>query len=169
MSDMDGIETAEQVRSKHPDIKIVVFSMFRDKAQIMDMIQLGVSGFLSKNAEPEEMIATIREVESKGAYFNNTVTGLIIKDLKDKSRTPVNVTTEFSEKELQVLKFICKEYKTEDIAKELNLSTRTIEGYRKRLLEKSGSKNVAGLVVYTMKNSLVDLGGSKGNRDVLPY
>jgi DNA-binding NarL/FixJ family response regulator len=156
MSDDEGIETVEQVKSKYPDIKIIVLSLFKDKAFIMDMIQLGVSGFLSKNAEPEEMLQTMREVKTNGVYYDKTVTGFIIDNLQDKSRAS-NTTPRFSDKELRILSYICKEYKTEEIAAELNLSVRTIEGYRQKLLEKSGSKNVAGLVVYTMKNSLIDL------------
>jgi len=153
MPEMDGMEATQKIREKFPDMKIIILTMQDDEQIILHMIQQGVNGYLMKNADPDELEKAIKKVIQKDLYFPEDISKLVIGSLNKKRKTPI--ITELTKREIKVLELVCKEYTATEIAEELNLSPRTVEGYRTKLLEKTGAKNLAGLVVFALKNEIV--------------
>lgn len=155
---MDGMETTKEVRKKHPGIKILVVTMYEDDKFIIHMMENGAHGYLLKNAEPEEIKRSIHAVFENGYYFNDLVNKALLKKLvlKNNLKPSFNTNVELTEREMQVLKLICEEKTAVEIGKEIFLSPRSVEGIRQRLIEKIGVRNTAGLVMFAIKNGLVD-------------
>jgi len=155
MPEMDGMEAAQKIREKYSDLKIIILTMQDDAQIILHMVQLGVNGYLMKNAEPDELEKALKDVIQKDMYFPEGISKLVYGSL-NKKKSILRVD-DLTDREIKVLKLICKEYTANEIADELNLSPRTIEGYRTKLLDKTGAKNLAGLVVFAFKNELVEI------------
>lgn len=155
---MDGMEATKEVRKKYPDIKILVVTMYEDDKFIIHMMENGANGYLLKNAEPDEIIKSIYTVHENGYYFNDLVNKALLKKLvlKNNLKPSFNQNIELSERELEVLKLICEEKTAAEIAKEIFLSPRSVEGIRQRLIEKIGVRNTAGLVMFAVKHNMVD-------------
>ncbi|WP_046757246.1 response regulator transcription factor [Kordia jejudonensis] len=155
---MDGYETAKIVLEKYPDMKIIVLTMHEEERHIIKMIELGVNGYLMKNASPEEVIDSIRCVMEYDYYFNNKITNIMRKVMMYKGkRTTNHITFDLSERETEILALICKEYTAKEIGEKLFISYRTVEGHRKKLLAKLNVRNTAGLVVLAIKNEIVKI------------
>ena len=153
---MDGVETMKRMRTDHPEVKVLVLSMHSEEKFIVHMMELGANGYLLKTAEAAEVETAIRSVAESGYYFSDMVSQVMLQGLvkKDKVRPYFNVVDPLSERELEVLKLICAEKTTPEIAEQLFLSPRTVEGHRNNILLKTGARNVAGLVVFAMTNGI---------------
>lgn len=158
MPEMDGIETAIEIRKQNNDVKIIVISMLDDEKYVIHLMEIGANGYLLKNAEPEEIKTAILTSYENGYYFNDFVNKALLKKLVHKTQLkPVfNKNIELTGRELEVLKLICQEQTANEISKLIFLSPRTVEGIRTKLLEKIGVKNTAGLVMYAVKNRIVE-------------
>lgn len=153
---LNGVEATKLVTQQFPDIKIIALTSYNTKSFIANMIEIGAASFLVKNASPMEMIFTINEVISNGFYYNENV----IKVLKEVNTTSTRKFTSFEKEELtarerEVLELICNQNNTSEIAERLYISPRTVEVHRNSLLIKTGSQNIAGLVVYAIQNKIV--------------
>lgn len=157
MPEMDGVETQKKLKELYPQIKVVMLTMEDDEQFILYLINEGVNGYLLKNADPDEMENVIRKVMLHGFCFSDEISKLIINNLVHSKNREFKLEIEFTDRELEVLQLICKEKNGPEIADALNLSVRTIEGYRQKLLEKTKTKNMAGLVIYAIKNRLVTI------------
>lgn len=157
---MGGIEVAEIIRREFPSILIIVISSHFSKAFIINMIEIGASAYLGKNTNPDEVVETIRMVCNKGFYYNTAVMEVIRENIMAPSQTKVSRTSiaEITNREKEVLELICKECTAQEIADQLFISVRTVDGHRNNLLSKLGCRNTAGLVVYALQNRLVHLG-----------
>jgi len=155
---LDGIETTKLLHEQYPDSKVVILTTHYSKAFILNMIELGASAYLAKDAEPEQVIETVRGVAENGFYYDSYVMEVIRENMvagypnKSVAFGPVKLTN----REMEILQLVCQEKTTNEMAEELFLSPRTIEGHRNNLLEKTGAKNTAGLVIYAVKNKIVD-------------
>ena len=159
MPEMDGMEATKQLREKHPDTPILVLSMHGEEDFIIHLMELGAHGFILKTAQPERIEEAIRSIDESGYYFTDLVSKIMLKGLvKRKKVTPTfNKKKEaISQREKEVLVLICKERTTSEIADELFLSPRTVEGHRNNLMQKIGARNLAGLVVYAIKHGHYD-------------
>ncbi len=158
MPEMDGIEATKHIHFKYPEIKIIVLSMFSDDKFILHLIESGASGYLLKNAEPDEVEDAIYAVLDNGFYFNEFVSKAMLTGLINRNKIKPNFNTDINltDRETEVLRMICEELTNVEIAKKLYLSARTIEGYRNSLLSKIGAKNTVGLVMYAVKSGLVE-------------
>jgi len=154
---MDGVEAHKKIRKLYPEIKVIILTMEDDEQYILHLISEGVNGYLLKNADPDEMEKAILKVVENGYYFSENISTLVVKGMVKKDITEALPNLDFNERELQILELICKEFTAAEIAEKLNLSVRTVEGYRQKLIEKSGAKNVAGLVIFAVKNNLFPL------------
>lgn len=163
MPEMDGIKTNRMVKALYPEIKIIILTMQDDEQFILHMVNEGVNGYLMKNAEPDELEKAIINVMTKDFYFPEEISKIIYKNWAKKEKKTSSSRWGFTPREMETLELICKEYTAQEIATELNLSVRTVEGYRSSLLDKSGSKNIAGLVVYAITNNLVYLHEKRGS------
>lgn len=155
---MDGMEATREVRKKYPSIKVLVVSMYEDDKFIIHLMENGANGYLLKNTEPDEIRRSIYSVHENGYYFNDLVNKALLKKLvlKNNLKPSFNQNVELTEREQEVLKLICEEKTAAEIAKEIFLSPRSVEGIRQRLIEKVGVRNSAGLVMFAVKNGLVD-------------
>ncbi len=155
---MDGMEATKAVRKQYPAIKVLVVTMYDDDKFIIHLMENGANGYLLKNTEPDEIIKSIYAVYENGYYFNDVVNKALLKKLvlKNNLKPSFNQNVELTERELEVLKLICEEKTAAEIAKQIFLSPRSVEGIRQRLIEKIGVRNTAGLVMFAVKNSMVD-------------
>lgn len=154
----DGIETTKQLSKQYPHIHVIVLSMFEDERFVYHLMENGAHGYLLKNAEPMEIRKAIMDVHEKGYYLNNFVNRILLKRSHAKQKTPPSLSQEIalSPKEQEVLKLICMEFTAQEIALKMEISPRTVEAIKDRLMERFGSKNTAGLVFFAVKNNLVD-------------
>ena len=159
MPEMDGIQTTAQVKQRYPGVKVLALSMFNEDKYIVDMMKAGASGYLLKNAEPEEIIEAISTVYHKDYYFNEHLSVTLIKQLAGNSPTGNSAMSlaDFNEREIEVLRLVCQECSNQEIADKIFLSVRTVEGYRARLFEKTRSKNLVGLVIFAVKTGIISV------------
>ncbi|WP_121354236.1 response regulator transcription factor [Flavisolibacter nicotianae] len=158
MPQKDGIETTKIVSKQFPNIFVLVLSMYEDERFVSHLMENGANGYLLKNAEPQEIRKAIMDVFEKGYYLNNFVNRILIKKAHAKQKTIPSLNSEItiSDKEREVLRFICMEFTAQEIAQKMDISPRTVEAIKDRLMERFGSKNTAGLVFFAVKNNLVD-------------
>ncbi|RYZ54898.1 MAG: response regulator transcription factor [Chitinophagaceae bacterium] len=154
---MDGMEATKEVRKRFVAMKVLVVTMYEDDKFIIHMMEIGANGYLLKNADSGEIIKSIYSVHETGYYFNDLVNKALLKKLllKGNVKPSFNQNIELTERELEVLKLICEEKTAAEIGKELFISVRTVEGHRTKLIEKVGVRNTAGLVMFALKNGIV--------------
>lgn len=157
MPKMNGIEAAKVIRERFSDLKIIVLSTHFSRAFIINMIELGAAAYLPKNSEPEEVAETIIAVNAKGFHYNNEVMAVIRENMTSKNKPKTPFFYELTSREKEILQLICEEYSSPEIAKQLFISPRTVDGHRNNLLSKLGCKNVAGLVVFALQQEIVRL------------
>jgi DNA-binding NarL/FixJ family response regulator len=153
---MDGIEATEIANRTFPDIKIIALSMFGEEEYYYKMINAGVKGFLLKNSEINEVIEAIKQVNIGNSYFSQELLYSVIKNFKP-HKEHLDDTTALSKRELQVLEEICKGLSNQEIADNLFISKRTVDKHRANLLSKTNSKNTANLIMYAIKNKLINI------------
>jgi DNA-binding NarL/FixJ family response regulator len=158
MPGKDGIEATKILSKQYPNIHVIVLSMYEDDRFVSHMMENGASGYLLKNAEPQEIRRAIMDVHEKGYYLNNFVNRILLKKSHAKQKTIPSLNSEITltDREKDVLKFICMEFTAQEIAQKMEISARTVEAIKDRLMERFGSKNTAGLVFFAVKNNLVD-------------
>jgi DNA-binding NarL/FixJ family response regulator len=158
MPHKDGIETTKVLSKQYPHIHVIVLSMYEDDRFVSHMMENGANGYLLKNAEPQEIRRAIMDVHEKGYYLNNFVNRILLKKSHSKQKVIPSLNNEItlSDKERDVLKYICMEFTAQEIAQKMEISPRTVEAIKDRLMERFGSKNTAGLVFFAVKNNLVD-------------
>ncbi|MDB5205971.1 MAG: response regulator transcription factor [Flavisolibacter sp.] len=158
MPGKDGIETTKIVSKQYPNIYVLVLSMHEDERFVSHLMENGANGYLLKNAEPQEIKRAIMDVYEKGYYLNNFVNRILIKKAHAKQKTLPSLNNDItvSDKEKEVLQYICMEFTAQEIAQKMEISPRTVEAIKDRLMERFGTKNTAGLVFFAVKNNLVD-------------
>jgi DNA-binding NarL/FixJ family response regulator len=159
MPEMDGMQTTAFVSQNFKQVKVLALSMHNEDKYIVDMMRAGASGYLLKNAEPEEIIEAIMTVHNKGFYFNEHLSVTLIKQLVGPGHADSisQQNVELNDREIEVLKLVCQECSNQEIADKIFLSVRTVEGYRARLFEKTGSKNLVGLVIFAIKRGIISV------------
>jgi len=159
MPDMDGIKATREIREKFPNTKVLALSMSNDELHIRQMIQAGASGYIMKSAGRSELKEAIMNIIEGKHYFSDEATHSIMMDLvkgkgKSASSNPVHIT----DRELEILELIVKEYTNQEIAEKLFISSRTVDAHRRNLLQKTGARNTAGLVKYAFQHNIISPG-----------
>ena len=153
MKPMDGFELTENLKDKYPALKVIILSSHYKSNVLGHMIKLGISAFIPKNANKELLITAIESVNNSGVYFTQTDKEMLKQYMNSNSKkVTLSDKGKLSNREISIIKLICLERTNQEIADELFLSKRTVEGHRRRILEKVGAKNTAGLVVYAIAN-----------------
>lgn len=157
MPGMEGIEATRLIKEEFPDIKVLALTMLHEEEHIRRMIEAGASGYILKSSGTEEMRKAIETVLKGENYFSEDAKQSVMQDLvgsggKKRSGDPTDLT----DRELEVLELICREYTNPEIAEELYISVRTVDAHRRNLLQKTGARNTAGLVRYAMEHKLFD-------------
>lgn len=153
---INGIEATKIIRKDFPEIKIIALTSYDSKSFVANMIDVGAVSYLIKNATPQDLLTTINEVALKGFYYTNYILEIIKEDVLTTKKIKSNFDSNFlTKREIEVLKLICFQKSTVEIAEQLFISPRTVEGHRNNLLLKTESKNIAGLVVYAVQNDII--------------
>jgi DNA-binding NarL/FixJ family response regulator len=158
MPEMDGVNAIGLIRKEYEEVKIIVLTMYDDQEMITKMMEMGANAYLTKTTDPDEIYQAILTCMNEDFYFNDLVNKAVLLKLQHKKAVkqfypnPVK----FSEKELKVLRCIAEDKTTEEISKEVFLSPRTVETVRQQMKNKVGAKTIAGLVMYAMRNKLLD-------------
>jgi len=150
MPQKDGIETTKIIAKQFPSIHIIALTMYEDERFVSHMMEIGANGYLLKSA--------IIEVATKGYYLNNFVNRILLKKSHVRTKIIPSLNTEITlnEREREVVRYICMEFTAQEIAQKIDVSPRTVEAIKDRLMERFGAKNTAGLVFFAVKNNLID-------------
>ncbi len=152
---MNGVEATKKALEIYPDIKFLALSSFGDEEYYYKMIDAGVKGFILKDVGIAELEVAINEVLEGGSYFSNELLRRIIANVsKKKLETSSKL---LSKRELEILTEICNGHTNVEIAEKLNISPDTVKGHRSKVLSKTDCKNSASLVVYAIKNKLIEI------------
>jgi len=153
---MDGIEAATIAQKLYPDLKIITLSMYGEEDYYYKMVNAGVKGFVLKNSDIKEVKTALDVVYDGGSFFSSELLQNLVNSLKSSSKSK-ETHAELSEREMEILILICQGLSNQEIGDKLFISKRTVDKHRANILEKSESKNTAQLVVYAIKNKLVEL------------
>lgn len=155
---LNGVEATKIIHKEFPQIKIIALTSYDSKSFIANMIDIGAVSYIVKNATPQELIRTIQEVASNGFYYNDTVMKIIKDTVLNAKNNKSKLDSSFlTARELEVLQLICDQKTTVEIGEMLFISPRTVEGHRNNLLLKTGSRNIAGLVVFAIQNEIATI------------
>jgi DNA-binding NarL/FixJ family response regulator len=152
---MDGYATAAWIKTNYPDIKVLALSMYDDEDAIIKMLKNGARGYILKDSHPSELKAAIESLAAKGFYYSEMVTGRLMRTIMDDDGKAVDDS--LTEREIEFLKLSATEMTYKEIAEQMHLSPRTIDGYRDALFEKLNIKSRVGLVLYAIKNGTVKI------------
>lgn len=150
---LDGYEATKWIKENKPLIKVLALSMYDDEKAIMKMLRNGARGYILKDSEPSELRMALEAVITKGYYYSELVTGKLIHAINGGNETSKQ-EVKLNERELEFLKLACSELTYKEIAAQMHLSPRTIDGYRDALFEKLDIKTRTGLAIYAIKNGI---------------
>jgi DNA-binding NarL/FixJ family response regulator len=154
---MDGYATAAWLHANHPDIKVLALSTMDSDTTIIKMIHQGARGYILKDADPNELQVAFSEILAKGYYYNELLTRKVIQSFHTAGADTANALPRLTDREMEFLKHACSEKNYQQIAGEMFVSERTVDGYRESLFKKFNVTNRVGLVLYAIKNQLVQL------------
>jgi DNA-binding NarL/FixJ family response regulator len=158
MPEMNGFETTLWLKINYPLVYVIVLSMYDDENSIIRMIKNGACGFILKDTNPNELRQAIDSVMSKGFYYSDLVSGRLIHSIRDDhdEDSSLKHVLNLDEKDIEFLKLVCTELTYKEIAEKMHLSPRTIDGYRDELFHELGIKSRVGLVLFAIKNGVVN-------------
>jgi DNA-binding NarL/FixJ family response regulator len=159
MEGMNGIDATKAILSENSFAKIIALSMHSETYLIRKMIDAGAVGFVLKDTESDELLRAIKTVLKGQNYYTNEVSLKLMGHFKEKVREEYNedlaISFKISKREIEILDLIAKQLTNEEIADKLEISKRTVDSHRQKILAKLGLKNTAGLIHYAMKNHLI--------------
>lgn len=156
----DGIDVLKFINENNIEIKVIILSSYDDVHLVKQMLNLGAKGFLSKNSAGEHIVSAIKAVAEGDQYFSDDIQSNLLKlytgqKVKEGDRPESTIAHNLTDRELEVLRLIAKENSTSEISDILNISTNTVETYRKSLFRKTKVKNAVGLAMYAVKNNII--------------
>lgn len=157
---MDGIATLPEIKKLYPHIKVIMLTMMDDHSMITKLMELGANSYLTKTSDSEIIYQAIKTCYEQEYYFNSLTNQALLNNLRQKNTSlPQKVMAaeaRLTDKEITVLKLMCEEKSTREIAEAVELSPRTVEAMRDKLKTKTGAKSTAGLIMYAVKHKLLD-------------
>ena len=155
---MNGIEATRLSKIKKPEIQIIALSMFCDQKYYYEMIKSGISGFVLKEASPEELEKAIRDVHIGLGFFSPKLLQQAIISIPEMEKKRKFIDKlQLTERELEIIELVCQGYNNNKIADKLFLSPKTVESHKTHLLSKTGTKNSAELIIFAIKNELIEI------------
>lgn len=148
MKGMDGYRSTQWLRENFPQIKVLALSMYEDEGAIIGMFRAGANGYVMKDTEPKELKQALEELVTRGFYHSALVGNVLHNSLLSKDK-PL-----FNDREVEFMKLSCSELTYKEIADKMNVSIRTVDGYRDALFEKLKIRNRVGLVIYAIKQGI---------------
>ena len=154
MPGLDGAQTTERALARRPELRIITLSMFGEESYYSRMVEAGARGFLLKDSDIGDVLEAIGTVMGGGSYFSPQ----LLSSLTGRMRTRDDAADDqLSSREREILVAVCRGLSNQEIADELFISKRTVDKHRANILEKSGCKNTASLVVYAIRNGIVEI------------
>lgn len=154
LPDENGITLTQFVKKRYPNVKVIALTMFGDIEYFNEMFDAGADGFLLKSTDTGELEKAVKEIVAGGTYFAKEFIGYL--SLKPKFNNELPLSINLSDRELEVLKLICEGYSNNEIAEKLFISRHTVDGHRRNLISKTGVKNAPNLVLFALKNGLIN-------------
>jgi len=157
MPELNGVDATKAIRDALPDTHVLILSMYSTEEHVRPAIRAGAEGYLLKGQGLSDLVAAIKAVASGSAFFSPEVAKIVLDDSRRAARTGVNerAGTELTPRERQILKLVAEGNSSPEIARDLDLSVKTIEGHRGRIMSKLDTRNVAGLVRHAIRLGLV--------------
>lgn len=158
MPGQDGISTTREIKKKYPELEVIALSMLQESQYIRQMFEAGAKGYLLKNCSEEDLKQAIDHVLEGKVYYSPEVSDSLIQGFVQPRQSGAggSVRVKLTNREKEVLSLIAQEYSNREIAEKLFISIRTVDAHRRNLLEKTGSKNAAGLTLFALKMGLID-------------
>ena len=155
---MDGINTLPEIKKLYPEIKVIMLTMHNDHSMISKLMELGANSYLTKNSDSEVIYQAVKTVHEQEYFFNQLTNKALIDGLRLKRQAEASlpVDAKLTDKEISILRMICEEKSTKEIADLVDLSPRTVEAIRDKLKVKTGAKSLAGLVMYAVKSGIIE-------------
>jgi DNA-binding NarL/FixJ family response regulator len=155
---MDGLATLAEIKKLYPNVKVIILSMYNDLSMISQMMEVGANSYVTKESGAETIYDAIRAVYEQDFFFDEQINKAILSGLRTRRATEVTTTpgVRLTDKEIAVLKLMCEEKSTKDIASIVGISPRTVEAIRDKLKTKTGTQTIAGLVMYAIKAGLIE-------------
>lgn len=154
---MDGIQTLPEIKKIRPEAKVIILSMHNDHSMISKLMEIGANSYLTKNSDSETIYEAIKTCFENEFFFNELTNKALLTGLRTKRTDAYGIAeADLSEKEIRVLRLMCEEKTTKEIADIVEISPRTVEAIRDKLKTKTGAKSMAGLVMYAVKNGIMD-------------
>lgn len=156
---MDGYEACLWLKNNRPEIKVLALSMYDNEGSVIRMFKAGARGYILKDCDPAELNTALHSLITKGFYYSEMVTGKLIHTINsmDSADSEVKNVVQLNEREINFLKLVCTEGTYKEIAEKMFLSPRTIDGYRDDLFQKLNAKTRVGLVMYAIRNGIVNI------------
>lgn len=154
--EFSGVDVTRVLLNRFPEMKILILSVHNDESFMARLIEQGAHGYLVKDSDPREVYDAIISLHTRGSYINEKTLKAIQHSMGKKIKPPKEVP-EISKREAEVLHLTCLQYTAEEIAEKLFISVKTVNGHRNNLLQKTGSRNVTGLVIFAIRNQIVEL------------
>lgn len=157
---MDGITVLPEIKKLYPNIKIIMLTMMDDHSMITKLMEIGANSYLTKTSDSEIIYEAIKTCYEQEYYFNSLTNKALLTNLKQRNEiTPqrqMQQEAQLNEKEMLILKLMCEEKSTKEIADLVDLSPRTVEAIRDKLKVKTGAKSTAGLIMYAVKHNILN-------------
>ena len=155
---MDGISPLPEIRKLYPNVKVIILSMHNDHSMISKLMEIGANSYLTKNSDSETIYSAIKTCYEQEFFFNELTNKALLSGLRSRRSDTIGIPQEvnLTDKELTILKLMCEEKTTKEIADLVDISPRTVEAIRDKLKTKTGAKSMAGLVMYALKNGIID-------------
>jgi DNA-binding NarL/FixJ family response regulator len=151
---MDGVLATKEIARRKLGCRIIVLSAHGREEPILKMLEAGALGYVLKSAEAEEISEAIRTVYSYKPYFCREITEKLTEIVSKNYQAPPRADISFTDREKEIMRLICREFTSKEIACTLNLSKRTVEGHRTRMMDKIGAKSIAGIITYALERGI---------------
>ncbi len=154
--EFDGVRLTGVITKFFPEIKIVILSVHEDEIFMTQLIEEGAHGYLVKDCDPKEVKEAIMSVYERGSYINERTLRALQNSLKlkKKGKPSGRANDQLTRREIEILQLLCRQMTSDEIADKLFISSKTVNGHRNNLLQKTGSRNTAGLVIYALRNGI---------------
>ncbi|CAG0976720.1 MAG: response regulator transcription factor [Bacteroidetes bacterium] len=157
MPGISGVELTKKVKKNNPEIKILVLTMFNDRQVISEIIMAEAEGYILKNTGKQELIHALEKIADNGTFFSNEVVNIMVENSAiQHAEADIRVDV-LTERELEILKLICLELTSEQIAEKLFISKRTVDTHRKNIIDKTGIHTLVGLIKFALRNKLASI------------
>lgn len=157
---MNGIDTLRELKKTNPELKVIMLTFMEDQSMVTRLMELGANSYLAKTSDSEIIYEAVKTCFAQEYYFNDLTNQALLTNLKQKNAAPpqqlMHPEVQLSDKETTILRLMCEEKSTKEIADLVELSPRTVEAIRDKLRVKTGAKSTAGLIMYAVRNKIIE-------------